>query len=164
MTEALSKVLNEMVAVSLEANKLGSALDEIREKPQSLEGVMGWVLVQGVASAIEKIYGGCERIMLALAKNVDGKAVDADQGWHRSLLHRMSHSYGATRPAVLSPETMAEFEKLRSFRHRERNSYGTTLIIERVLEIAPDAVLAPQSLEEDLNRLAVFLQDKPLKR
>jgi hypothetical protein len=164
VTEALAKALNELVAVNLEATKLGSALSEIRGRPQSLEGAMGWLAVQGLASAVEKIYGGCERIMLALAKNVDSKPVEADEGWHRSLLHRMSNPFGSTRPALLSTRTFAELEKLRSFRHRERNSYGSALIVERVLELAADAILAPQLLEADLKQLAEFLEDKALKQ
>ena len=156
--DALAKALSELSSIRVEAEKLGGALGEIRESPQSLNGAMGWLAVQGLASAIEKIYGGCERVMLSVAKNVDGQAIEVDEGWHRSLLLRMSIPFGVSRPAVLSKETLDELDKLRSFRHRERNSYGSELIIERVLEMAADAVLAPALLAEDLKRLTTFLE------
>jgi hypothetical protein len=154
----------ELTVISVEAQKLGGALAEVRGSPHLLDGALGWLAVQGLASAIEKIYGGCERVMLSVVKTVDGKAVRSDEGWHRTLLLRMSSPFGDSRPAVLSQETMAELDKLRSFRHRERNSYGSALIVDRVLELAADAVLAPAMLTADLNRLAVFLESgKPTR-
>ena len=95
---------------------------------------------------------------MSVVKTVDGKTIGSDEGWHRTLLLRMSSPFGDSRPAVLSQETLAELDKLRSFRHRERNSYGSALIVDRVLELAADAVLAPAMLTADLRRLAVFLE------
>jgi hypothetical protein len=118
---------------------------------------MGWLAVQGLASAIEKIYGGCERAMAIVAKSVDGQAMEVGDGWHRALILRMANPFGASRPAALSAETVAELDKLRSFRHRERNSYGSALKGERVIEIAADAVLVPALMELELKRLAIFL-------
>jgi hypothetical protein len=121
---------------------------------------MGWLTVQGLASAIEKIYGGCERAMVIVTKSVDGKAIEAGDGWHRSLILRMANPFGASRPAAFSAETVAELDKLRSFRHRERNSYGSALKGERVIDIAADAVVVPALMASELKLLATFLEGK----
>jgi hypothetical protein len=60
MADGLIDALNELGDAALEAEKLGAALREISETPHLLEGAMGWLTVQGLASAVEKIYGGCE--------------------------------------------------------------------------------------------------------
>jgi hypothetical protein len=145
---------------ALEAEKLGIALKEIRETPHLLEGAMGWLTVQGLASAVEKIYGGCERAMIVVTKSVDGQAIEAGEGWHRSLILRMANPCGASRPAALSAQTVAELDKLRSFRHRERNSYGSALKGERVIEIAAGTILVPAMMASELRQLAVFLNEK----
>ena len=158
--EGFNDALCALADIGREAEKLGIALKEIRATPQSLDGAMGWLTVQGLASAIEKIYGGCERAMAILAKSVDGQAIEAGEGWHRALILRMASPFGTSRPAVLSAETVAELDKLRSFRHRERNTYGSELRGARVLEIAADAVFVPLVMASDIKRLAVYLEEK----
>jgi hypothetical protein len=160
VADGLIDALNELSDAALEAKKLGIALKEVRETPHSLEGAMGWLTVQGLASAIEKIYGGCERAMVIVTKSVDGQAIEAGDGWHRSLILRMANPFGASRPAAFSAETVTELDKLRSFRHRERNSYGSALKGERVIEIASGAVLVPEVMASELKRLAIFLKGK----
>jgi hypothetical protein len=98
--------------------------------------------------------------MVIVAKSVDGHAVEAGEGWHRSLILRMANPFGAARPAALSAETVAELDKLRAFRHRERNSYGSALKGQRVIEIAAGTILVPEMMASEFRRLAAFLDEK----
>jgi hypothetical protein len=54
---------------------------------------------------IDKIYTGCERGMMLIAKHIDGEPVSPGDSWHASLLLRMKNSYPDIRPAVLSQPT-----------------------------------------------------------
>ena len=56
-----------------------------------------WLTVQGLASAIEKVYTGCERVMAMIATDIDGARVDHGEGWHASLLTRMAHPFPGVR-------------------------------------------------------------------
>jgi hypothetical protein len=160
VADSLIDALNELSDAPLEAEKLGIALKEVRETPHSLEGAMGWLTGQGLASAIEKIDAGCERAMAIVTKSVDGQAIEAGDGWHRSLILRMANPFGTRRPAAFSAETVAELNKMRPFRHRERNSYGSALKAERVIDIAADAVVVPALMASELKLLATFLEGK----
>lgn len=91
---------------------------------------------------IEKIYSGCERVMAMIASEVDGARLDRQEGWHITLLKRLSHPYPGIRGAVLSPETFKALDLLRAFRHRERNTYGIALDADIVLERSKQAAEA----------------------
>ena len=93
------------------------------------------------ASAAEKIYTGCERIMGRLAAEIDQSRVVHADGWHAALLRRMAHPFPGVRNAIISESCYALLDKLRAFRHRERNTYGVNLDFEIVVERAREAVL-----------------------
>ncbi len=158
MHDGLIDAFNELDDVATETQKLLQALAMVRSTPEMMSGTMGWLAVQGIASAVEKIYGGCERAMERIAKQVDGNPIEKHQSWHRALIVRMSHPYGVIRPPFLSPVTAATLDALRSFRHRERNSYGTDLDYRIVLELADEAVLVQGQLTSELRNLSDFLE------
>jgi hypothetical protein len=160
MHERLIDASNELADVEIETGKLVDALALIRNRPDMFTDTMGWLAVQGVASAIEKIYGGCERILVLISKQIDRYPIDKTGSWHRLLILRMSHPFGDTRPAVLSAESAETIDTLRAFRHRERNSYGSAIDFSRVIELADETILAPALLRADLERLSAFLQAK----
>ena len=56
---------------------------------------------------------------------------------------------GSTR-ADRSEDTLALLNNLRAFRHRERNSYATTLDLEIVIERARDAIRAAGHLKDEM--------------
>ena len=160
MHELLIDASNELADVEVECSKLVEALALIQSKPDMFSDTMGWLAMQGVASAIEKIYGGCERTLELLAKQIDRFPIDKTGSWHRSLVLRMTHAFGDVRPAVLSSASEEALNTLRAFRHRERNSYGSTLDFGRVLELAEEAILVPGLLQADLAKLSIYLQSK----
>lgn len=110
-----------------------------------------------MASAIEKIYSGCERVMLRVADRVDRHMIAKGEQWHRALVLRMAKPYRDIRPALLSEATYRRLDALRSFRHRERNTYGRMLDTESVLGIAYEAIEIPALLRTDLEALASAL-------
>jgi hypothetical protein len=61
MHDLLIDAANELAEVAIETSKLVEALALIRNSPDMFADTMGWLAVQGVASAVEKIYSGCER-------------------------------------------------------------------------------------------------------
>ncbi len=93
------------------------------------------------ASATEKVYTGCERVMARIAALIDGAPLDRGEGWHVALLQRMANPYADIRPAVISDPCLTALNRLRAFRHRERNSYGLRLdpdiVRQRAQEVEP---------------------------
>jgi hypothetical protein len=126
-----------------EADLLAQAVQRYRNDPAMRADRIGrWMGVSAIASGVEKVYSGTERMMKLIASGIDG-AVPNDEAWHRTLLLRMGVSLPDVRPPVLSATTVTCLDRLRSFRHRERNSYAADLDEERVLAVAdtlPDAL------------------------
>jgi hypothetical protein len=119
-----------------------------------------WEATTLCASAIEKIYAGCERVMARLAAEWDGMKIDKRDGWHRALLDRMRQPF-AGRQAVLSEDTYALLDRMRAFRHRERNAYGFNLDTTIVIERAREVIRAFDALVSDVRRLLGTLPGDP---
>ncbi len=157
MHRQLADAHREMEATLFEAGKLAAALELAKANPDMLMGEWGWITVQGFASAIEKIYAGCERALAAVAKHVDQLPIADGPSWHRDLLVRMANPFNAVRPRVLSAQTAEALDVLRSFRHRARNTYGSVLDVQHVLEIAAEATMTPKFITDDLVSLSSHL-------
>jgi hypothetical protein len=157
MHKQLAAAFREIEATHAEAGKLAAALELAKSNPDMLMSEWGWITVQGFASAIEKIYAGCERALEAVARHVDQHPIADGPSWHRDLLVRMANPFDVVRPRVLSAQTAEALDLLRSFRHRARNTYGSVLDIQRVLEIAADATVTPKLIEDDLISLSSYL-------
>ncbi len=113
------------------------------------EPLRRWIAVNAIGSGLEKVYSGAERILKMIAATVDG-GVPNDESWHRTLLQRMAVPLPGVRPAVLRAGTLGALDALRSFRHRERNSYVADLDPDRVLIVADGLGAALAGLESDL--------------
>ncbi len=92
-----------------------------------------------------------------VAKQVDKQPIQDSSDWHRQLLLRMKNDLPGIRAAVLSEETHDLMNGLRSFRHRQRNTYGSDLDPVRVIELAREAVDLPILLKNDPDQLAKTL-------
>ncbi len=110
---------NEFKTLLEEAAMLADVLPSLSAPTQKARR---WIEIAGAAAAIEKIYSGCERVMLLLAKRVDGAAIDKSDGWHATLLKRMSNDFPEVRGPILSAACREDLDRFRSFRHRVRNS------------------------------------------
>ena len=111
-----------------------------------------------LGSGVEKVYSGCERVMSRIANDVDGAKIGNTDGWHATLLLRMARPYPGIRAAILSAEAYTLLDGLRSFRHRERNSYGFNLDPVIVQERAGEAVRAFLVFKSEILR---FLDRQP---
>ncbi|WP_050596610.1 hypothetical protein [Mesorhizobium ciceri] len=144
---------NELADIAKEAKMLADSV-RIYEEAANIGPVWTWLAVQGLASGVEKIYTGCERVMAMIASDIDGARIDHSEGWHVSLLKRMAHPFPSVRDTVISDECFNALDRLRSFRHRERNSYGLTLDPGIVLERAVETGSAFEKFRSEVNEFA----------
>lgn len=135
---------NEFADVAREVDQLGLTLAAARDRRPDAGSHAEWELTHICASAVEKIYTGCERIMARIAVEIDGSPVGHAEGWHAALLRRMANPFPGVRGAVLSQDGLRLMDRLRAFRHRERNTYGINLDADIVLERAAEALTAFQ--------------------
>lgn len=157
MHPLLVDVLNQVEDAEAEASRLGEAVERSATIDLTDDPLVGWLLLQGVASAVEKIYSGYEQAMNRIAVTVDGAPVVPDGSWHRTLLSRMARPVPGVRPAVLSPSTAAALDALRAFRHRERNVYGSLLDRAKVMENVARVPVVVAGFRADLVALADHL-------
>lgn len=162
MQAIFAEIETEFDDITAEAARLRQAIAQhlsTRPEPASLAA---WMDLHVFASATEKVYTGCERVMARVATLIDGAPLDRGEGWHVALLQRMANPYADIRPAVISETCLIALNRLRAFRHRERNSYG--------LRLDPDIVLArAQEVEATLSRFhseihALFAALSPINK
>jgi hypothetical protein len=132
-------------------------LDQARERcarvvETSSDPVERWIYVNAVASGIEKAYGGVERALARIARDVD-RHVPGGPAWHADLLRRLSVELPGRRPAVISRAVYQGLDELRGFRHRERNSYVRDLDPRRVIEIAGGVLPTLDALSREVDAL-----------
>jgi hypothetical protein len=116
-----------------------------------------WEATTLCASATAKIYTGCERVMTRIATEVDGVKIPKSENWHRALLDRMRQDFPG-RVAVITEVTYRQLDKMRAFRHRQRNIYGFDLDTAVVIERAREVITAYDSLVADIRNLLDTLQ------
>lgn len=145
MQTIFAEIDSEFDDITAEASLLSEAIAQhlsARPDPTSLAA---WMDLHVFASATEKVYTGCERVLARIAALIDGAPLDRGEGWHVALLQRMANPHADIRPAVISGACLTARNRLRAFRHRERNSYG--------LRLDPDIVLErAQEVEATLSR------------
>ena len=147
-------VENELVDIASEVEMLSRGAAIFQSGSAGADQAWSWLAIQGLASGVEKIYTGCERIMAMVASDIDGARIEHGDGWHISLLKRMAHSFPNVREAVISNDTYKALDHLRSFRHRERNTYGLVLDAEIVIERANQTKLAFEQFRSEISAFA----------
>jgi hypothetical protein len=160
MPAAYSDIRNEIADLAEEVERLGTSLARHPDLA-GLDQLEVWERTHFLASATEKVYTGCERVMSRIASDVDHEPIARGDGWHIGLLKRMSHPIADVRDAVIGPDLYSKLDRLRSFRHRERNSYGLQLDSCIVLERAKEAVIAFDVFRIDVERFLDLLSAKP---
>ena len=99
--------------------------------------------------------------MSRITIDVDGEPIAHGDGWHVGLLKRMSHPIADRRGSVIGPDVYSKLDRLRSFRHRERNSYGIQLDPGIVLERAKEAVVAFAGFRSDVAQFLDQVSARP---
>ncbi len=110
----------------------------------------------GVALNLHAFYTGIERIIEAIAREVDG-CLPTGPGWHRDLLVQMTAELPNVRPAVLSHETKNYLYEYRGFRHVVRNLYAFNLRPARLRQMVEDLPACCAALRRDLDAFLAFL-------
>jgi len=151
MHPSLVDAENEFEELEMEVGHLEAALAGMTPI-EELDAQQAWAATHIYGSATEKIYSGFERVMAMLASAIDRAPVTHREGWHAALLKRMAHPFPGVRDAILSKETAAQLDRLRAFRHRERNSYVSGLDLHIVVDRARDTVHGFSLLRADVRR------------
>ena len=97
-------VANELTEIAREVAHLQAALERWERSSPLAGSQREWEATHVCASATEKIYTGCERVMALLASELDGAPVAHSEGWHALLLRRLAHPYPGVREAILSDD------------------------------------------------------------
>jgi hypothetical protein len=140
MHRAYVDIENEFIEIAKEADRLSHFLSHLSPLTDERGGQAAWEAVHVCASATEKRYTGCERVMARIANEFDRAPVARSDGWHAALLRRMAHPFPGVRDAIITARCHHLLDRLRAFRHRERNTYGINLDLDIVLERSREAV------------------------
>jgi hypothetical protein len=100
-------------------------LAEFEAADASIAASHGWLRAVLRTFITVSIYSGLERILQTIANDVDGR-LPSGRDWHARLLAQMA-APGPDRPPVLSPETLADLNDLRRFRHLARHHHPSEL-------------------------------------
>lgn len=111
----------------------------------------------GVALNLHAFYTGVERILEAIAHEVDG-SVPSGPHSHRDLLMQMAAELPGRRPAVVSRSCRDCLEEYRAFRHLVRNIYTFSLRPQRVAELVQTLPACLEALERDLGAFVALLE------
>jgi len=91
------------------------------------------------ASAAERIDTGFERVPARIVRADTTSRHDPGAGRHRTLLRAVAKPIPGGRPAIVSETCLARLDRLRAFRHRERNAHGFDLDLGIVTERRAEA-------------------------
>jgi hypothetical protein len=110
-----------------------------------------------VALNLQSFYTAVERILVAIAKEID-TTIPQEENWHQALLQQMAIEIPETRPAVLAIETYQALDEFRRFRHVVRSNYAHQLDPDKVQALARKLDALEQSLSEDCERFCIQLK------
>jgi hypothetical protein len=107
--------------------------------------------LESVAYQIHNLYNAVEDLLKLLATRFENQITDTTQ-WHSALLRRMTQAVNGMRPAVLSEESYALLNGLRSFRHFFRHAYGVSIEYEQLNMNLGRAQGVRSPLQQDIRR------------
>jgi uncharacterized protein YutE (UPF0331/DUF86 family) len=111
---------------------------------------------QAAALSLQNYYMGAERIFEEVAKQID-QSLPSGSTSHRELLEQMGLEIPATRPALLSPNTLDQVNLYRAFRHIVIHRYGFELRSDRVAELVRQLTACHTALTQDVQTFCQFL-------
>lgn len=113
--------------------------------------------LQAAALSLQNYYMGVERIFEEVAKQID-QTLPTGPSSHQQLLEQMQLEIPATRPPLLSLETVPGLDNFRAFRHVVMHRYGFELQPQRVSELVAQLANCHQLLNHDVQDFCQFLQ------
>ena len=110
-----------------------------------------------VALNLQSFYTAVERILVAIAKEIDA-AIPREENWHQALLEQMVVEIPGARQPVLAAQTQQGLDEFRRFRHVVRSNYAHQLDPERVQALARKLDVVSQYLIQDCQRFCAELK------
>jgi hypothetical protein len=111
------------------------------------------------ATGIEGVYTGIEGVLKEILTVVDGGVFAGAESWHAHLLAQAAAPNDEKRrPALISEKTYRSLDRLRSFRHIERNLYRHLL---REREVAENLERLTLALPLFKAEIGMFLANVP---
>jgi hypothetical protein len=111
--------------IEFELQEIESLFSLYKHELFELERQPNLVEITAMASVLHSFYTGVEKVLLIVAKRIDGH-VPHDINWHKTLLFQMAKKTD-TREAVISEEMRDILLKHLAFRHFYRHSYSFRL-------------------------------------
>jgi len=138
-----ARLRHELDELARVVQRVQARADAARRQPEEE------AYLEGTAFNVHAFYTGVEHMLEDIARTVDGE-LPSGGDWHRRLLVQMAAEIPDVRPPVLSAETYACLDALRTFRHVIRNVYTFNLDAERVLALAEQVPRCFETLRADL--------------
>lgn len=126
-----ARLAEELIGLERIRRGLRGALARVGSTPDEFD-------LRAVATYLDDLYKGCERICERVAVMLDGELPEGE-AWHRLLLEQMGKPVNSGRPALFADPLLRQLDEYRRFRHRVRHIYGYELEAERVMELAQGA-------------------------
>ena len=104
---------------------------------------------------LHNLYNAFEGYFLRVAKFFENEI--ESEGWHKSLLDRMTLAVPELRPALIDRVLADRLRELLMFRHAFRNVYSSTLIPEKVLFVNRIAEKIDEDLRQCHEQFTLFL-------
>lgn len=132
--------------------EIAAIYDRIDEREQ----VPGPAGLESLALQLHNLYSAVEGLFEIVADACENH-VDADAGYHTSLLRRMSVAVPGIRPAIVSAETLPLLDNLRRFRHVVRHAYSAEIDGRQLRIVLEDARTLRPLLWRDVEELLAEL-------
>ncbi len=131
---------------------IAAIYDRIDER----ERVAGPAGLESLALQLHNLYSAAEGLFEIVAGACENH-VDADAGYHTSLLRRMHVTVPGVRPAAVSDEALPLLDTLRRFRHVVRHAYGAEIHERQLRIVLEDARALRPLLWRDVEELLAEL-------
>lgn len=118
----------------------------------------GVIETSAACAMLHSFYTEIEKILKIIARDWDN-LVPASETWHRDLLLQMSAST-ATRPAVLSPDSLVTLKEFLAFRHLFR---GASIALMRWGKLHPLVMKIEQvypQVDHELRTFSAFVESR----
>ncbi len=132
-----------------EIETIYAKLDERRQEENRLTGI------ESIAYQLHNLYCAFEDLFKIIANTFENNIQDK-ASYHIELLKRMAISIEGIRPSLVSQESYALLDNLRSFRHLFRHAYSYELDIRKVRIVLDDAMKLREIYRKDTN---IFLEN-----
>ncbi len=117
-----------------------------------------WTHRSATAEGVRSVYSGLEKIMEAIANEVDHYDPPRSDNWHEKLIDQLAVSIDGIRGPLLGEGTRAVLHELRKFRHVIHHNYAQSLETSKVFENYERVKKAVPAFKRDYKRLADALQ------